>query len=491
MDTSNIKSKALSGLVWQFAQRLVSQLVSFVVTVILARLLMPSDYGVVALASMFITLLGTFTDGGLNAALIQKKDADELDYNTVFYTCLGLSIIIYGVIFFSAPLFASLYHNPLICPVIRVLSLTMLIGSLASVQNASIARELKFKKFFQATLVGLLLSAFVGISMAYMGYGPWALVGQSITSAVANTLVMFFLVKWHPKPMYSFERFKELFKFAGSKFGAGLIGTFCDQLKGYLIGYKYTTADLAYFNRGEGLPDMLRNNISGSINGVLFPALSRLNGDTEAVKRGIRRSMMTSSYILTPLFIGLAAVSSTVVPLLYGPRWLPAIPFMQVACLTSCVIVLNNANLQSIYAIGRADEVLKLEIYKKPVMIAILIIAIFISPLAISVGMLIYSFYVLWMNTRPNKKYLHYSLLEQINDVKAGFLLSLVMAALVLMTGMLIPNQYIALPIQIVIGAGFYLSASQLLKIEAYTYVKQIAKETIHRKFHKRNDTIE
>lgn len=485
MTEENLKSKTLTGFIWQLLQKTVGQLLSFVVTVILARLLLPSDYGVVALASMFNVLVGIFISGSMDAALIQKKDADELDYNTVFYSSLFMSFVIYAVVFLGAPVLADIYDNPLVTPLMRVLALGMPIGALAMVQNATVSRQLQFKKFFYASLVGQVISAAVGIAMAYGGYGPWALVAQNMISGITNTVVMFFLVSWHPRLMFSFARFRQLFDFAWKKTAAGFIGTLCFQLKGYLIGYKYTMADLAYFNRGDGLPDMVMNNINGSINSVLFPALSKMSDDPDALRRGVRRAMMTSSYVLTPLLLGLAAVSPQVVLLLYTDRWAPAIPFMQVACLTACMTVLNTANLQAFYAIGCSGEVLKLEIYKKPAMLAILAVAIFISPLAISVGLLLYSIYVLYVNTRPNAKYLGYTLREQIRDVRGSFLLAGSMAVLVYGIGYLITNNVLCLTVQILVGAAYYIGLSHLLHLEEYHYVRKTVIEIIQKRRHK------
>lgn len=482
---NNLKSKTLSGVVWQFLQKILAQFFSFIVTVILARLLSPSDYGVVALACMFNILVGIFVSGSMDAALIQKKDADELDYNTIFYSSLFMSFVIYGFVYVGSPYFASFYHNEQICSVMRVLALTMPIGALSMVQNAIISRRLEFKKFFFASFFGQVVSAVVGIYMAYRGYGPWALVAQQMLSSITNTFVMTAIVRWYPKSMFSFERFKILFSFAWKKTCASFIGTLCEQLKGYLIGYKYTTADLAYFNRGEGLPQMFNSNISGTINTVLFPVLSKLQGDTVAVKRGMRRAMMTSSYILTPLFFGLAAVSDKVVPLLYSEKWNPAIPFMQLACLTSVVVVLNSANLQSIFAIGKSGEALKLEFYKKPIMIALLVGGIYLGAIGISASMLLYSFYVFYMNTKPNKKYLNYSIMEQIGDIKMGVIFSLIMLALVMGVGHFISNIFVSVCIQIPLGIGIYVGLSELFKPEAYCFVKDTMLVQLKRRFKK------
>ena len=479
---NNLKTKTLSGLIWQFAQKILAQVLSFVITVILTRLLTPEDYGVVALACMFNVLVGIFVSGSMDAALIQKKDADELDYNTVFYSSLFMSIIIYGVIYFGSPYFAAMYHNQQICSIMRVLALTMPIGAFTMVQSAIVTRRMQFKKFFFVGIIGQIVSASIGISMAYSGYGPWALVAQQMVSGITNSCVLIYLVRWWPKLMFSWARFRELFAFAWKKTAAGFIGTLCDQLKGYLIGFKYTAADLAYFNRGEGIPSMFNTNIAGTINTVLFPALSQLQGDYSAVKRGMRRAMMTSSYVLMPIFLGLAAISDKVVLILYTEKWAPAIPFMQIACLTGGVIVLNSANLQSIFAIGKSGEVLKLEFYKKPVMILLLFVGIYFGPIGISIAMLFYSLYVLYMNTRPNKKYLKYSLTEQINDVKAGIILSSVMAVLVYLAGLYIENDKLSVTIQIIFGVIIYVGFSELFKPEAYSYVRDMALKLLYNK---------
>lgn len=485
MIENNLKQKTISGLLWQFTQKIINQLISFVVTVILARILMPEDYGVVALAGMFNILIGVFLDNGLGSALIQKKEADELDYNTVFYSNLLCSCLIYGVIFCVAPFCATAYNQELICPIMRVMSLTIPLSALSVVQSSIISRQLQFKVLFYAGIIGNVISAIVGITMAYRGFGPWALVGQLMVGNITSIIVSFYVIRWYPKMQFSWLRFKGMFSYAWKKQVAGAIGTLCYQLKGYLIGYKYSVSDLAYYNRGEGLPEMFITNINGSINGVLFPALSKLQSDPQAIKRAIRRSMMTSSYILCPLLFGLAAMAEQIVPVLYTEKWSSAIPFMQVACLTCCMTVLNTANLQALLAIGRSGEVLKLEIYKKPVMILILAIAVFISPIAISIGLFVYSIYVLMMNTIPNKKYIDYSIREQINDVKPSFLLSGFMAIIVYLVGYVPINVYFIMLIQFFVGVSIYLSFSYVFKLEAYEYVYDTITKLVEKRIKK------
>lgn len=271
---SQLKDKVLSSFVWQLLQRVLTQLISFGVSVVLARILAPEDYGVVALSGMFIILIGIFIDSGLGTALVQKKNADELDYNTVFYSNVFIAVAVYFVVFCMAPLLSKIFGNPQVTPVIRVMALSMPIGSLAGVHSAMISKSLAFKKFFFSSLSGSLLSAVIGLSMVLTGCGVWALVGQNLVCNIANTIVMLLVVRWMPKRMFSFERFKSLFSYGWKIAASNLIGTFFSQLKGYTIGLKYSPADLAYYNRGEGVPGILYNNISSSINTVLFPALS-------------------------------------------------------------------------------------------------------------------------------------------------------------------------------------------------------------------------
>lgn len=481
-----LKSRTIAGLAWSFAQRVVGQATTFAVTVVLARLLLPEDYGVVALASMFNILIGVFLGTGLGTALVQKKDVDDLDCDTVFWTNLAFGAVVYLVIFLAAPLAAALYHKPLITPLMRVMALTIPVGALGGVQNATLERELMFRRFFWATLASNSVSAVVGIAMACAGYGPWALVAQGMAAGVAGTAVMFCIVRWKPRLRFSRERFRTMFSFAWKNQAAGAIGTLCFQLKGYLIGYRYSTADLAFFNRGEGVPDMFLSNVNGTINGVLFPSLAKLQGDPAAVKSGIRRAMMTSSYVLAPMLLGLAAVADHLVPLLYSERWAPSVPFMQVACCTALVTILNTANLQALLAIGRADEILRLEMYKKPVMLAILAATVFISPLAISMGLFVYALYVLAMNTRPNRKHIGYSIREQVSDVRPNILLASAMAVAVYALGRVMPGHLVPLLAQMALGAALYTAGSWLTGNESFLYVRGLAINYYHRKIHHR-----
>ena len=482
MATEDLKKKTLSGLFWQFAQKVLGQVISFGISVVLARLLMPENFGVVALAGMFTVLLGIFIDCGFGTALIQKKDADDLDFSTIFWTQIVFSTIIYLVVFSLAPWFSILFHTPELTKVIRISGLSMILGTLGGMQNVIVSKRMAFKTYFYRTLIGTSLSGIIGIILAYSGWGVWALVTQHLSSTILNTITVFFQIRWLPSLTFSIERFKSLFAISSKFMLATLIGTGFAQLKGYIIGWKFQTADLAFYNRGSGLPRLVTRNIDSSINSVLFPVISKLQDDKEAVKNAIRRAMKTSTFILAPLLLGLAAIADKVVIILYTEKWAPAIPFMQVFCISDCLAILNTANLQALKGIGKAGTVLKLEIYKKPVMVAILICTMFISPLAITIGMCVYGLYALIINAYPNKKYINYSFGEQIKDVGGHFLLAITMSAIVYLIGLVQLNVYLIVTIQIILGALIYILGAKLCHFESLDYVIQTFKKIIHKK---------
>lgn len=477
MTDSNIKNKTVTGFFWQLSQKVLCQVVSFGISVVLARLLLPSDYGVIAICSMFLVLTGIFIGGGLGTALVQKKNADDIDFCTVFYSGLVLSIVVYLAVFFAAPYIAIFFKNEQITAVIRVLALAMPIGTLSGVQNAFVSKQMIFKKFFYSSLIGTIASGAVGLGMALTGFGVWALVGQNLVSTITNTLVLFCIIDWHPKLIFSYERFKQLFSFGWKMAVVNILTTFFYQLKGYVIGYKYSAAQLAYYNRGEGLPGILYNNINGTISDVLFPALSQLQDDKEALKRALSRAMRISSFFLIPALLGLAAISDKLVIIIFSEKWAPSIPFMQVICMISCSDILGMANYQAIKAVGRADTLLKMEFLKRPAMFAILIATMFISPLAIAVGQLVYSILAFVVNAYPNRKYIGYPIWQQMKDVGKNFLISLVMAIVVYLLGTLGLNMYVSVVLQVVTGALLYYVMSRTLNKEDYGYVRNFVKE--------------
>ena len=477
----DIKSKTIKGFVWRFGERLSSQLVSFVVSVVLARLLLPKEYGVIALTMVFINIASCLAVSGLGTSLIQKRDADELDFSTMFHAGNALSLFLYAILFIAAPFIADIYKNEVITPVLRILGLVIPISAINSIQQASISRKLDFKKFFYATLIGTIISGFIGIFMAYHGFGVWSLVGQQLSNQLVNTFTLNRIITWRPKLIFSYRRFKVLFSF-GSKFmGANVIGSFFNELKSFIIGIKYQPADLAFYNRGDSFPSLFSNNINNTINAVLFPAMSKVQNEPEALKRAVRRAMMTSSFIMCPILLGLAATSDKLVLILLTKKWLFCVPFMQVLCFQYLFGILGTANLQALNALGRSDVTLKLELYKKPVYLLFIVIGMFVSPLAIAIACTCYGFIGTAFNAWPNRKLIGYSFKDQLKDVSPQFGIALAMGGGVYLIGLLPLNIFVSFFIQVVMGGAFYIGMARLLSLESYNYavntIKNIRKK--------------
>lgn len=473
----NLKQRTISSMFWQFMQGFGGQFVTFWVGIILARLLTPTDYGVVAIAGMFLGILGMFADGGLAQAVIQKKDADEVDFNTMFVTQLVFSSCIFVIVYFLAPYFADLFHNDQLISLIRVMALTMPLGALAGVQRCVVSRRLMFKWFFYASTISLIISAIVGVWMAYSGFGPWALVGQSMSATIVNTLVVFCLLDWHPRFQFSIPRFKELFRQGLKYLGTNFIGTITAQVKDWCLGLKYSPADLAYYNKGGSVPNMFCNNIDSTIQSVLFPAISQIQDDKERVRNAISRSIRTSTFVLFPLLFGLSMTADKLIPILYSDKWNPSIPFMQVLCFSLAIGIMCNVNTQALKATGNIGIVLKLEFIKKPIMFLTIIGTMLISPLAIAWGILFFNIFVYLVNSYPNKKIINYSYSDQLKDVAPNFIQASIMAVVVYLIGSVPLNLYLDLALQIIIGVALYVAMSIIFKNESFDYVLNTIKE--------------
>lgn len=477
VNISQLKAKTIKSMFWNFGQKVSSQLVGFIVSMILARLLMPEDYGLIAMTSIFIAVASIFADSGLGTSLVQKEHVDHLDYNTVFYTGLALSILLFFIIYLIAPIVGDIYKDERIIPILRVLGITLLFSSVNSVQNAGVSRQLDYKKFFKATFISTIVSAVVGISMAYYGFGVWALVASTLTSSLVNTVALSFITKWRPKLEFSFQRLKSLYSFGINLMATNLIGTICDQLRGFLIGIKYKPSDLAFYNRGMAIPQLLSANIQGTIDGVLFPAISHVQNDKSQVKVAIRRSMSTSSFFIFPIMFLMSAMADKIIVILYGSKWVLAIPFMQITCFKYCFGIIGSANLQAIKAIGRSDITLKLEFIKKPLYLAIIVATMFISPLAMCIGHTFYDLIGSAINAFPNKKLIGYSFKEQIIDIMPQMLASVVMAIIVYIVGQIKANIIIVSLLQVIIGISFYYLVARTFKMESYNYILRTIKE--------------
>lgn len=474
---NELKKKAVSSLLWRFLERCGAQGVTFLVSIVLARLLAPEIYGLIALVTVFTTILQVFVDSGMGNALIQKKDADDLDFSSVFFFNLVMCIALYLLLFFCAPLIATFYHNPELTLVIRVLGITLLIAGVKNVQQAYVSRTLQFKKFFFATLGGTIGAAVIGIAMAYMGFGVWALVAQSLFNAATDTVILWFTVRWRPRLQFSFARLKELLRYGWKLLVSALLHTFYTNLRTLIIGKLYTTADLAYYEKGQSFPTLIVSNINSSIDSVLLPTMSGVQDNRETVKAITRRSIVTSSFLMWPMMIGLAVVAKPLVLLILTEKWLMAVPYLQITCFALGLEPLQTANLNAIKALGRSDIFLKLEIVKKTISIGILLLSMRFGVVAIAVSSLAYSVIATMFNAAPNRKLLGYSYFEQVKDILPYFSLALLMGAVVYLIALIPMSTILTLLVQVVVGAVIYVGLSSILKLEPFYYILNIIRQ--------------
>lgn len=461
---------------WRFFERCGAQLVAFVVSIILARLLDPAVYGEIALIMVFTTILQVFVDSGLGTALIQKKDADDLDFSSVFYFNIVACLVMYGVMFFAAPLISDFYHLPHLTPVIRVLSLTIIVSGVRNIQQSYVSRNLIFKKFFFATIGGTLGSAVVGISMAYMGYGVWALVGQQLTNVTLGTIILWVIVHWRPKLLFSLQRLKGLFNYGWKLLVSALIDTGYNHLRHLIIGRIYTAKDLAFYNQGHLFPSVIVTNINTSIDSVLLPAMAAEQDDKDRVRNMTRRAISISTYIMMPMMMGLAVCAEPMVRFVLTEKWLPCVPFLRVFCFTFAFWPVHTANLNAIKALGHSDLFLKLEIIKKIIGLAAILLTMNISVMAMAYSLLVTSVLSQIINSWPNKKLLDYNYLAQLKDMIPQILLSVIMGAAIYAVQFAKLNDISTLAIQIAAGIAIYALLSKLLNIESFNYLLKTIK---------------
>lgn len=476
MRNNSLKDRVLSGLFWRYGERCGAQGVQFIVSIVLARLLTPSDYGIIGLITVFMSLCNLFIGCGFGNALVQKKDAKSVDFSSVFYFNIGMSIILYIVMFFCAPLIAGFYNNTILIPVIRVLSISLLLGGVNAVQQAYVSKTMQFKRFFFATLGGTICSAVVGIFIAYKGGGVWALVAQSLTNQFIDTIILWITVKWRPTLEFSGKRMKKMFLFGYKLLVSSIIDTVYNNIYTLLIGKFYSTRDLGIYNRGKTFPIMVVDNINSSIRSVLFPALSSEQDNKERFKAMVRRSIMTSTFLIFPAMAGLAVVAKPLTITLLTEKWLPSVPFVYFCCFTYAFWPIQTANLQAINALGRSDIFLKLEIIKKVIGILTLIITLPMGLIPMMWGRCVTTVISSFLNAFPNKKLLNYSYFEQLKDMAPSFVLSMVMFAVVFPITMLNVAPSLQLIIQIILGVTVYFGLAKLFKLECFEYVMNTVK---------------
>lgn len=465
------KSTVMSSMIWKLLEYGGAQLIQAIVQIILARLLMPEEYGLVILVVAFILVANVFIESGLTIALIQKKDVDEIDFSSVFYLNICIAAVLYVVIFLSAPYIADFYREPKIVQIIRVLSVTIFIGAVNSCQGAFLSRNMMFKKLFLSSIIGTLVAGVIGVGMAYSGFGVWALVANNVFRQLMVTSIIWMTLKWRPKLVFSIDRVKLLFSYGSKMTISALIYTLYENLVSILIVRAYSSSALGFYNRGSQFPKLIMMNVNGTIQAVMLPTLARYQSDRVKVKNMVKRSVKTSAFLVFPMMAGLAAIAEPLVKVLLTEKWLPSVFFLQIFCACYAFWPIGTANAQSISALGRSDIFLKLETVNTSINLGILFISIPRGVHAIAIGMLVSSVLTTLTAMYPASKLLGYKYSEQLKDVFPMVLVSAFMGAAVYSVHFLKLSSVKALAIQMVLGVVLYVSIAKLFKLDTFDYL--------------------
>lgn len=424
MAEESLKNKAVKGVGWSFVDNIAGSGITFLVGLVLARILSPAEFGTLGILMIFIAISNSIVDSGFSNALIRKPDATEEDYNTVFYVNMALAAAMYILLFFSAPAIAGFFKSDILVSTLRVLSTILFFNAASIIQRTNLVKKIDFKTQAKVSIISSLISAVVGIGMALTGYGVWSLVGQQLSRQIANAIFLWIFNHWTPKRVYSWKSFRELFGFGSKLLISGLLNTIYDNIYQFVIGKFYSKADLGQYTRAQQFNTIFSSNLTAVIQRVSFPTLSNIQDDAERLKAGYRKIITLSMVISFACMLALAAISKPMIIILIGEKWMPAILFLQIMCLYGMLYPIQALNLNMLQVKGRSDLFLYLEIAKKiigiiPVILGILY-GIAIMLLA-SVGTSIIAYF---LNSYYSGKLIGYSSWQQIKDISKPFLIS-------------------------------------------------------------------
>lgn len=471
----DLKQKTLSGFVYKFAERGASQGISFIVQIILARLLMPEEFGTIALLTVLMTILDVFVTYGFGNSLVVNKKSDDLDFSTCFHFGLFLSLVMYGIVYVNSSYISEyFYGHDELDSLVKVMALRMPIAAINSVQHAYVAKKMKFRLFFYATLLGTVASGVVGIFMAYAGYGVWALVGQYMSNAIFSTITLWLMSDWRPKWIFSIQRLKVIYDYGWKILVVGLIDTTFSQIRSLVIAKQYTRSDLAYYNRGVSFPHFGMKMIEPTISGVLFPALSNCNDDPQMMKSITRRVIKVSTFMICAVMCFLFAAAKPIIMVLLTEKWESCVVFLQIGCIAYMLRPLNIIHNSIIRASGRSELLLKVNILNKIIGLSFLLILMPYGVEAIAWSYVIFNYITTFVHIWVNRELLKYGFLEQFRDIGVNLIVGMIMGVLVWAV-MLLPLGWPSmLFVQVIVGISSFLLISHLFDVESFTYINRL-----------------
>lgn len=459
---SEVKSKAISGMAWSTIERFATQIVQFILSIIIARILMPSDYGLVGMLGIFYAVSYIFISSGFSQALVQKKDKNPEDYDTIFLFNVATATFFYLILYFGAPLIAEFYNQPKLIPITRVNSVILIINSLASVQSAILVIKLKFDAIAKVSIISVIISGIIGVILAYLGFGVWSLVWQGIASAIINSITLFALCQWIPTFKFSTRSFKALFSFGYKVTLSSLINAVYNNISSLVIGKAFNASDLGYFSRADGFASLPANTVTQVVVKVNYPILAKVQDDHEKLTSTYSTLLRVPVFILYPILFGLAVLASPVIDVLVGEKWLPAATLLPILCFTGLWSPLTHINLNLLYVKGRTDLVLKLELIKKPIAFALLFLAIPFGIQAICASIALYSFIAFSFNCYYTGKILKYGFWKQIKELLPFLCYASLMAITVWCITQPLSNSLIKLIVGIPSGVIIYYALARV-----------------------------
>lgn len=482
---SSLKQRTISGLKWGTYERFASYGVTFIVSLIIARILSPADYGIVAMISIFLGICSVLVEGGFGAALIKKQDRTDLDFSTVFFYNIVVSLMFYGLLYAFAPLIARFYEMPLLIKVTRIVGLSIVIGAFGTIHRTKLTIAIDFKTQTKISLITLLVSGALGIAMAYRGFGVWALVYQGLVAVLISTILLWYFVRWRPLSELSGESFRELFGFGSKIMLAGLLNTIYDNIYAMVIGKKFTASDLGYFARADSFAKLPSLNISMVIQKVTFPVLSEIQNDIPRLASSYRQLLKMTAFIVFPVMVLLAALGRPLIELLLTEKWLPAVPLMQTLSFGLMFFPIHAINLNLLQVIGRSDLFLRLEIIKKVMITALLFITTGFGIIYICLGIVLSSLIALIINTHYTGKFINVGLIRQLMDIIPMLVISVVSGAVAFLPTILFPNLIVQLLCGTIFGVTAYWGLSKIFGIEQLDEIMKLIKNKIYKNYKK------
>lgn len=485
MAEESLRGKTVKGVGWSFIDSFAGQGITFLVGLVLARLLTPEEYGLIGIVTIFIAVFNSIVDSGFSNALIRKSDAKDIDYNTVFITNMVFSVVLFFALFFSAPFIADFFSRPQLSPLLKVMASIVIINAFAIIQRTLLVKRIDFKTQTKISLISSITSGVVGIGMAYCGYGVWSLAGQQISRQLLNTLFLWIFAKWYPKLQFSWSSFKELFGFGWKLLVSSLIDTVWKEIYQVVIGKCYSPATLGQYTRAHQFGSIFSSNLNNIIQRVSYPVLSAIQDDKERLKQAYRRVIKVTMLVTFTLMLGLAAISKPMIQVLVGDQWLMAANLLPIICLQMMLYPLHSLNLNMLQVQGRSDLFLRLEIIKKCVAVIPLLLGIFIGIYWMLWGSVCTGLFAYYLNSYYSGKFLKYSMLSQIKDIFPSFGVAVIMAIVTYAVSLLPLSPFVLLTLQILVGAISAILLCECFRLEEYKELKGMALSVLRKITHR------